>query len=77
MDDRKHTKSQRARGRRGDAGVAPPADPASTNSSVVFFSSAEEVSEGFATALRAMGFDEVLLSELIPQSGTTSNPEER
>ena len=45
-------------------------------SSVVFFGSAEEVSEGFAIALRAMGFDEILLPDLIAQRDATSNPEE-
>ena len=44
---------------------------------MIYFTSAEEVSEGFAIALRAMGFDEILLSDLIPQPDTTSNPEER
>ena len=59
-----------------DAAVAP-ADPGRKRSSVIYFCSAEEVSEGFAIALRAMGFDEILLSDLIPQSDTTSNPGER
>ena len=45
-------------------------------SSVVFFGSAEEVSEGFAIALRAMGFDEILLPDLIAQRDATSNPED-
>jgi hypothetical protein len=46
--------------------------------SVIYFCSAEEISEGFAIALRAMGFEsEILLSDIIPQSDTTSNPEER
>ena len=45
-------------------------------SSVAFFGSAEEVSEGFAIALRAMGFEEILLPDLIAQRDATSNPEE-
>ena len=51
-------------------------DFAREGSSVVYFCSAEEVSEGFAIALRAMGFDEILLSDLIAQSHATSNPED-
>jgi len=43
---------------------------------VVYFCSAEEVSEGFAIALRAMGFDEILPSDLVAQSHATSNPED-
>ena len=40
--------------------------------------SAEEISEGFAIALRAMGFEtEILLSDIIAQSHATSNPEDR
>ena len=50
-------------------------DSVSQGSSVVYFCSAGEVSEGFAIALRAMGFDEILLSDLIMQSDITSNPE--
>ena len=59
------------------------ADPAPINSvregsSVVYFCSAEEISEGFAIALRAMGFKtEILLSDIVPQSDTPSNPKER
>ena len=59
-----------------DAAVAP-TDQSRERSSVIYFCSAEEVSEGFAIALSAMGFDEILLSDLIPQSDTTSNPGER
>lgn len=52
-------------------------DSVREGSSVTYFRSAEEVSKGFAIALRAMGFEaEILLSD-IPQSDTASNPEER
>ena len=45
------------------------------SSSVIYFASAEEISEGFTIALRAMGFEEVLLPDLV-QSNITSNPED-
>jgi len=44
-------------------------------SSVIYFASAEEISEGFTIALRAMGFEEVLLPDIV-QSNITSNPED-
>ena len=54
-----------------------PIDYAREGSSVIYFASAEEISDGFAIALRAMGFEtEILLSEIIPPD-TPSNPEER
>ncbi|MCK1513794.1 hypothetical protein IVB22_14715 [Bradyrhizobium sp. 190] len=57
---------------------AAPIDSVREGSSIIYFCSAEEISEGFAIALRAMGFEaEILLSDIIPQSDTTSNPEER
>ena len=46
-------------------------------SSIIYFCSAEEISEGFAIALRAMELEtEILLADIIPQSNTTSNPED-
>jgi hypothetical protein len=75
MDDN-HPKSLSARGARIDADAAS-ADPASQRATAVYFSSAEEISDGFAIALRAMGFNEIFLSDLFPQSEATSNPEER
>jgi hypothetical protein len=75
MDDRKPLISQSAPGGKTDADAAP-IDSVRQGSSVVYFCSAEEVSEGFAIALRAMGFDEILLSDLIAQSHATSNPED-
>jgi len=76
MDDRRFPIPQSARHRVADADAAP-IDSAREGTSMIYFSSAEEVSEGFAIALRAMGFDEILPSDLIPQPDTTSNPEER
>ena len=76
MDDRKPPISQSASCGKTDADAAL-IDSGREGSSVVYFCSAEEVSEGFAIALRAMGFDEILLSDLVAQSPTTSNPEER
>jgi hypothetical protein len=75
MDDRKPPISQSASCGKTDADAAP-IDSVRQGSSVVYFCSAEEVSEGFAIALRAMGFDEILLSDLIAQSHATSNPED-
>ena len=75
MDDRKPPISQSAPCGKTDADAAP-IDSARQGSSVVYFCSAEEVSEGFAIALRAMGFDEILLSDLVAPSPTTSNPED-
>ena len=62
----------------GQSGTnAVPVDSVREGSSVIYFASAEEISEGFAIALRAMGFEtEILLSDIIPQSGTTSNRKE-
>jgi len=75
MDDRKPPISQSARCGKNDAEAAL-IDSVRQGSSVVYFCSAEEVSEGFAIALRAMGFDEILLSDLIARSHASSNPEE-
>ena len=75
MDDRKPPISQSAPSGKTDADAAL-IDSARQGSSVVYFCSAQEVSEGFAIALRAMGFDEILLSDLIAQSHATSNPED-
>jgi hypothetical protein len=75
MDDRKPLISQSAPGGKTDADAAP-IDSVRQGSSVVYFCSAEEVSEGFAIALQAMGFDEILLSDLIARSHDTSNPED-
>jgi hypothetical protein len=77
MDGRKPSISQRAFCEQTDADAAP-IDSVREGSSITYFCSAEEISEGFAIALRAMGFEtEILLSDILPQSNTTSNPEER
>ena len=56
---------------------AAPIDSVRDGSSVIYFASAKEISEGFTIALRAMGFEtEILLSDIIPQSNTPSNPED-
>jgi hypothetical protein len=57
---------------------AAPIDSVRDGSSVIYFASAKEISEGFTIALRAMGFEtEILLSDIIPHSNTPSNPEDR
>jgi hypothetical protein len=75
MDDRKPPISQSAPSGKTDADAAL-IDSVRQGSSVVYFCSAEEVSEGFAIALLAMGFDEILVSDLVAQSHATSNPED-
>jgi hypothetical protein len=75
MDNRKPPISQSAPCGKIDADAAQ-IDSVRQGSQVVYFCSAEEVSGGFAIALRAMGFDEILLSDLIAQSHATSNPED-
>ena len=81
MDDRKPPISQSAPSGKTDADAAlidsvRQGFSVVQGSSLVYFCSAEEVSEGFAIALRAMGFDEILLSDLVAQSHVTSNPED-
>ena len=74
MDDRKPPISQVCVQTDADAA---PIDSVRDGSSVIYFGSAEEISEGFTIALRAMGFEtEILLSDIIPQSNTPSNPED-
>jgi methylmalonyl-CoA mutase cobalamin-binding subunit len=75
MDDRKPPISQSAHCGKADADAAL-IDSVRQGSSVVYFCGAGEVSEGFAIALRAMGFDEILLPDIVAQSPTTSNPED-
>ena len=77
MDDRKPPISLSAPCGQTDADAAP-IDSVREGSSIIYFCSAEEISEGFTIALRAMGFEtEILLSDIIAQSDTTSNPEDR
>ena len=76
MDDRKNPISLHTLHGRTDADAAP--IDSVREGSVIYFCSAEEVSEGFAIALRAMGFEtEILLSDIIPPSDSPSNPEEK
>jgi hypothetical protein len=51
---------------------AAPNDAVCESSSVVYFGSAQQVSEGFNIALRAMGFE----PSGVAQYDTTSNPED-
>ena len=53
-----------------------PTDSVRDSSSVIYFGSTQQISEGFAIALRAMGFEAGILSSDIAQSDTTSNPED-
>jgi hypothetical protein len=55
---------------------AVPIDSVSGSSSVSYFGSAQQVSEGFAVALRAMGFEAGILPSGLAQYDTTSNPKE-
>jgi hypothetical protein len=55
---------------------AAPADSVREDSSVVYSGSAQQVSEGFAIALRAMGFAAGILPSDMTQSDTTSNPKD-
>ena len=75
MDDRKIPISPNAPRGRTDADTAS-VDPVQEASSIIYFCSAEEVSEGFAIALRAMGFGEILPADLVAQCDTTSNQTE-
>ena len=75
MDDRKLPILPSAPRERTDAAAAP-ADAVCEGSSIIYFVSAEEVSEGFAIALRAMGFGEILPADLVAQCDTTSNQTE-
>jgi hypothetical protein len=76
MDDRKLPISLTALCGQTDADAAP-LDSVREGSSVIYFCSAEEISEGFTIALRAMGFEtEILLPDIIPQSDTPSSPED-
>jgi len=64
--------SQSTSGGQTDADAAP-IESVGEPTSIVYFASAEEISQGFTIALRAMGFEEVLLPDILH---TTSNPED-
>jgi hypothetical protein len=51
-------------------------DSVRESSSVAFLGSPQQISEGFAIALRAMGFEAGIPPSDIAQSDTTSNPED-
>ena len=76
MDGRKLPISLRPLCERIDADDAAPTDSVGEGSSVVYFGNAQRISEGFAIALRAMGFDADIPPSDIALSDATSNPEE-
>ena len=76
MDGRKPSIPPSALHGRNDADAAP-TNSACESSSVTYFGSAQQVSEGFAVALRAMGFEADILPSDIAPSDTTSNPEDK
>ena len=53
---------------------AVPGDSVREGSPIIYFGSAQQISEGFTIALRAMGFEAVPSD--IAQSHATSNPED-
>ena len=53
---------------------AVPDDFVRDGSSIIYFGSAQQISEGFAIALRAMGFE--AMPSNIARSDATSNPED-
>jgi hypothetical protein len=55
---------------------AVPTDSVRESSSIVYSGSAQRISEGFASALRAMGFEAGFLPTGVAQHDTTSNPKE-
>jgi hypothetical protein len=75
MDGRKPSIPPSALHGRNDADAAP-TDSACESSSVIYFGSPQQISEGFAMALRAMGFEAGILPSDTAQSDTTSNPED-
>jgi hypothetical protein len=75
MDDRKPPISPSDPCGRIDADAVS-ADSVRESSSVVFSGSPQQISEGFAIALRAMGFEAGIPPSDIAQSYTTSNPED-
>jgi len=74
MDGRKQPISLSDLKGRNDADAAS-TDSVCESSSVIYFGSAQQISEGFAIALRAMGFEAGISSDTA-QSHTTSKPED-
>jgi hypothetical protein len=75
MDDRRPSVPPSALYGPIDADAAP-TDSVCGSPSVTYFGSPQQISEGFAIALRAMGFEAGILPSDIAQSDTTSNPED-
>jgi ribosomal protein L2 len=75
MDGRKCPISLLALNERTDAIGASP-ESVHKGSTVIYAGNAQRISEGFATALRAMGVEADILPSDIAQSDTTSNPED-
>ena len=73
MDDRRPPTSLSALCGQTDADAAL-INSVREGSSIIYFGSAQQISEGFTIALRAMGFEAVPSD--IAQSDTTSNPED-
>ena len=73
MDDRQLPISLSAPCGQTDADTAL-IDSVHEGSSIIYFGSAQQISEGFTIALRSMGFEAVPSD--IAQSDTTSNPED-
>ena len=75
MDGRKPSISPSAPCGEVDADAAP-TDSVRESSSVTYSGSAQRISEGFALALRAMGFEVGILPSDIAWSDATPNPED-
>jgi hypothetical protein len=75
MDGRKPPISPSARCGGIDADAAP-ADSAGDSSSVSYSGTAQQISEGFAIALRAMEFEAGILQSGTAQHDTPSNPKD-
>jgi hypothetical protein len=75
MDGRNSSISPNALCGQVDADAAP-ADSVREDSSVVYSGSAQQVGEGFAIALRAMGFAAGIPPSDMTPSDTTSNPKD-
>ncbi len=73
MDSRKPLPSRRVPCGRTDAA---PIDSVRENSSVIYFGSAQQISEGFTIALRAMGVGTDILPADPAPPNTNSNPED-
>ena len=75
MNRRKPPISLSAPDERIDADAAP-SESAGESTSVVYFGNSQQISEGFAIALRVMGFEAGVRPTGFAQSGITSDPED-